>query len=293
MQRRSVGLLQLHVAILCFGLAGVVGDASALAAQMVTFGRTLFASLALGVVLLLLHSRAKQTTVAAVKPDNSIILMAAGSGVLLALHWYCFFHSIELSTVAVGLICFSSCAVFSAVLEPLVFRERFQLRILFAAFGVVCGLLVLLGFEPNQGDLLIAVAWGISGALLFSVLQMGNRYLLTSISSISLSLLQVAVASVVFLPFVLHELAALSSRNWMQLAFLGIVCTALAHTLFIASLQRIKTWLANTAAAGLEPVYGTVLAALLLTQWPSAAVITGGCIVLAAVVFTSLQTDAH
>ena len=48
---------------------------------------------------------------------NQMALIA--SGVLLSFHWFAFFHSIQLSTVAVGVIGFSTYPVFVTFLEPL------------------------------------------------------------------------------------------------------------------------------------------------------------------------------
>jgi drug/metabolite transporter (DMT)-like permease len=67
---------------------------------------------------------------------------------------------------------------------------------------------------------------------------------------------------------------------------LGVVFTALSHTLFVDSLRVIR---ASTAGmlTGLEPIYGISLAALLLAEIPGIRTIAGMLIVVASVVFTS------
>ena len=65
-------------------------------------------------------------------------------------------------------------------------------------------------------------------------------------------------------------LGSIGAREIALLLVLGLFCTALAHTLFIASLSRLSAHTASTVAA-LEPVYGIALAALLLGEIPGLA----------------------
>ena len=52
------------------------------------------------------------------------------------------------------------------------------------------------------------------------------------------------------------------------LLVLGVACTGVAHTLFIASMQRVSAHTASVVAA-LEPVYGIALAVALLHEIPA------------------------
>ncbi|MCX7975063.1 MAG: DMT family transporter, partial [Candidatus Aminicenantes bacterium] len=67
-----------------------------------------------------------------------------------------------------------------------------------------------------------------------------------------------------------------------RLAFLGIICTAGAHSLFIQGMKKIS---ASTAAiiSSLEPVYGIILAYFLLKEVPSFRTLIGGIIILFSV----------
>ena len=69
----------------------------------------------------------------------------------------------------------------------------------------------------------------------------------------------------------------------MLLVVLGLVCTALAHTLFIGGLAVVTAHTASVIAA-LEPVYGIALALVLLGEVPGARTIAGGALIVAAAV---------
>ena len=91
------GLAQLHVAVFLLGWPALFARWVSLPAGMITFGRTLFAGLALAVLV----SLSPQGFRVASRKDFLFLTLA---GVLLALHWTAFFHAIQVSAVAVALL---------------------------------------------------------------------------------------------------------------------------------------------------------------------------------------------
>lgn len=75
-----------------------------------------------------------------------------------------------------------------------------------------------------------------------------------------------------------------------QMLVLGIVCTALAHTLFVWSLGRLSAYSAGVASA-LEPVYGIVLAAALLAEAPDLRTLIGAALLTLAAALAARQDD--
>jgi drug/metabolite transporter (DMT)-like permease len=100
---------------------------------------------------------------------------------------------------------------------------------------------------------------------------------------------QIAVAAVLLLPFVTHGIDLVTEQRWIYIILLGVVFTALAHTLFVGSLRTIK---ASTAGmiASMEPIYGMTFAALVLSEIPALKTVAGGLIVVGAAVYTSIRT---
>src|SRR4029078_9291430 len=76
------------------------------------------------------------------------------------------------------------------------------------------------------------------------------------------------------------------------LLVLGVACTGLAHTLFIASMQRLSAHTASVVAA-LEPVYGIALAALLLQEIPTVRTLAGGVLIVAAALVASRRSASY
>ncbi len=280
----SSPLVAIHIATLLFGLAGVLGAVLDLNAIEVTFGRTLFASAALYLVCRAVSSR---SSVQRPSRSRGILLL---SGALLAFHWVSFFAAIKFSTVAIGLITFATCPVFVALLEPVAYKEGWRVESFVAAGFVMLGVFIISG--ASSGELIYwrGILWGLASGLSFAVLQLLNRSLIQSSGALNTAMVQNCVASIILLPWVVLELSNISAHQWLLLVFLGVVCTALAHTLFINALKQVSATTASLIAAGLEPVYGASLAVLILSQIPSANMLAGGVLILITVLLVSRYT---
>ncbi|MBE3561866.1 MAG: DMT family transporter [Ktedonobacteraceae bacterium] len=274
--KQSRGFLFANIAVLFFGLAGVLGRLSALPAPLITLGRVVFAGL-----VLLLAAAMQRVTLRPRRRRDALLLI--GQGVLLALHWVSFFQSINVSSVAIGLLSFSSFPLFTAALEPLLLRQRPGWLQVCAALLILPGVYLLVPAFSLQNSTTVGVLWGLLSGATFALLSVANRWLGRSYPSLVISLYQDGIAALVLLPALL---IAPDARLWtlhslLILLALGLVCTALAHTLFIASMRNITAQSASLLAS-LEPVWGIVFGMLLLHDIPTLRTILGGAIILCA-----------
>src|SRR5215813_5735339 len=111
----AVALFGLHVAVLLFGFAGLFGKWLSIAPGMIVLGRTLVASIALGLLLRLTGER-----------RGSFEWRLGVNGGVLALHWVSFFQAIQVATVAVALLGFASFPLFVLLLETTMLRRRLR-----------------------------------------------------------------------------------------------------------------------------------------------------------------------
>lgn len=268
----------MHLAVLLFGLSGLFGKLLSLTPLLIVFGRTAWASLAL-IALLIIRRQHRLPHPA----DRSLLLV---SGVILALHWYTFFESIRVSSVAVGLVTFSSFPLFVTFLEPLFFKERLRPRDLATAALVVAGLLLVVPTYSFANQVTLGAFWGVCSGASFAVLALMNRRFSQRNSALSIAAVQNCLAALVLLPFAWGAGMDFRGHDFLYLFFLGVVCTALAHALFISGLARIRAQMASVLA-GLEPVYGIAFAFLLLGECPALRTLLGGSVILMAVVLAS------
>ena len=264
-----------------FGIAGLFGKWVDLPSLVITWGRCVFAFVALFLMILFSKERF-------VLRQISHYFVFAGLGLLYALHWWSFFYSIQLSTVAIGLLTFSTFPIFTVFLEPFFFKEKIK-RTDIAAVLAVCGGIVLIvpGFDLNN-SVTLGVLIGILSGLSFAVLQMFNRKYVQTYSGKLITFYQTGVAAIILLPAVSFGNGGFSPSNILQLIVLGVLCTAVAHSLFVSGLRSAKVRTASIIA-GLEPVYGIIAAMLFLHEIPSLKEICGGSIILMVAVWVSIK----
>jgi len=271
-------LLALHAAVVLFGLAGLFGRWVLLPPQVLVLGRTAFAAATLALVMRMLG-----------QPIGRPTWGLALNALMLALHWVTFFAAIQQGSVAIGVLGYASFPLWVLVLDGISARHMSL-----ADAGIACMVtagLALLASDATDGvrhwD---AVALAIASGASFAMLIVANRRQARVQSPLAISLWQNAGAAALLLASVLVlgvSIDAITARDVAALAVLGIVCTALAHTLFIGSLRRASAHTASIVAA-LEPVYGMAFAALLLGELASlracgaAALLVGAAILATA-----------
>jgi drug/metabolite transporter (DMT)-like permease len=274
---RPSALLALHFAVALFGFAGLFGKWLALPPVGIVFGRTLVAAAALAVIARLRTERGAPT------------LALAVNGAILALHWVTFFQAIQVANVAIGLLGFASFPLFVLLLERRVDRARRSGRTWLAGALVTAGLVVLVPAFAWQDRTVQGLLWGLLSGFTFALLAVRGRALVERQSATSIALWQNAFAALLLLPVVAASGTFARPPTAGELGLilvLGVVCTALAHTLFIASMTRVTAHVASVVA-GLEPVYGIALAALLLREVPDARTLAGAVLIVGAAIIAT------
>ena len=281
MDRKSA-LASLHLAVALFGFAALFGKWIELPATAIVLGRTVVAAATLAIVCLARRESAGRPTLA-----------VAGNGAILALHWVSFFAAIQVSSVAVGLLGYASFPLF-----VLLFERRFRARGASALESVpallaALGLVVLVPDFSWGNDTFRGLALGCVSGFTFAWLAVRNRRIVEHMTPTRIALWQNLFAAGCLLLVV--ALGDGGASGWPSLSeaalllVLGVACTGLAHTLFIASMQRLSAHTASVVAA-LEPVYGIALAALLLQEIPTVRTLAGGVLIVAAALVASRRS---
>lgn len=274
-------LFEIHAAVLLFGFAGLFGKWLDLSPLTIVLGRVFFASIALALLLLYFHQGFR------ISPAKHYALLVF-LGFVLAIHWVSFFQSIQISSVAIGLLSFSTFPVFATFLEPIYFRERLIKSNVLFSFICLLGVFLIVPKFSTQDTSFMGVLWGLLSGFTFAVLAVYNRKLTQVHSSLTLAFYQDFFATLFLLPFFSILRPVVSGQDILLLIVLGTLCTAASHTLFINGMKHIKAQTASLINA-LEPVYGIIFAFLLLHEIPSFRTIIGGSIILVSQVSIAIR----
>ncbi|MDR1803531.1 MAG: DMT family transporter [Treponema sp.] len=274
MNANNKSLLYIHVSVFLFGFSALFARLVNQPSIVITFGRVLFSSVFLFVLTRLNKIEIKLDS----KKDY---LLIAVSGIILAVHWYCFIQSIQLSTVAIGTITFSTFPVFVSFLEPIFFREKIKARTVICSILMLGGILIIAADNTGEGSTnrTLGIIVGLVSSLTYAALSLLNRNFSRKYKSEVIVFYEQVIAAIVILPLMFIVKPVIAVNDILLLAILGIVFTAIAHGLFVKGLRYVK---ASTAGviSGLEAVYAIVLASVLLKEIPALNEIAGGLVVI-------------
>ncbi len=271
---RTGAVSALHGAVLLFGFAGLFGKWLDLPPLYIVLGRTLVAAAALAA----LRALRRDT-----RAPFDWRLMATGAA--LALHWVAFFAAIQVASVAIGLLGYASFPLFVLVLERVLLGQRWGGREAATAGLVLIGLLLVVPAFSWADRTVQGLAWGLLSGLTFALLAVMNRHFAAARAATDVALWQNAYAALALVPvaWAAGSAPAFDARTIGLLLVLGMLCTAVAHTLFIAALRTVTAHTASIVAA-LEPVYGIALAFVLLGEVPGVRTLAGGALIVGAAV---------
>ena len=207
---------------------------------------------------------------------------------LLAVHWASFYEAVQLSTVALGLLSFSTFPVFVTFLEPLFFRQKLRLENVIVALIVFAGVAVVVPEFRLENQATKGILVGVFAGFTYAILSLFNKKFSLKYESAQISFYEQLFSFVALLPFFFVYRPTLSPSDIGLLALLGVVFTGLAHTLFISSLRHIPAQTAGILSC-LEPIYSTVFAFLFLHEVPAPRDYLGGAIILGAVIYSTLR----
>ena len=263
-----------------FGLSGVVGRFVDLLATAVAGGRVIFSS-----VLLLLLCLVTRTSLKL--GSRRDYLLEVFAGIMLAIHWTSFFQSIQLSSVAIGTITFSTFPLFLIFLEPLLFRERLTLKNLVCAMILLAGVTITIPEFSMGNQVTVGLLWGMLSSFSYAIITLCNRYLSRSYAGSVVCLYEQGTTAVVLLPFLLGAQAVWTVQNIVGVGIIGIACTTLAYSLYVAAQKRLKAQTVGIIS-GMETVYGIVYALLFLKEVPTLRELLGGAVILSVALVFSL-----
>lgn len=282
-QNHKKSILHLHIAVMLFGLAGVVGQFVEVPSVMVAMGRVICSS-----ILLFVIAKVKQDSLKLDSKRDYFGIVA--TGVVLAIHWTTFFQSIQVSSVAIGTITFSTFPLFLTFLEPIVYREKLRLNSVISAVILLLGVAITIPEFSMENQVTLGVIWGMISSLTYAVITLANRYFSGKYEGRIVSFYEQGSAAVVLLPALFLVPTTWRTQDIVGVVIVGCVCTAFAYSLYVSAQKKVKAQTAGIIS-GMETVYGIVYALIFLGEIPSGREIIGGIVILSVALYASLRKN--
>ena len=279
----SVEKLYLNLAVMMFGIAGVIGQYVEVPSVMVALGRVICSSIILFIITIV-----KKESLRLEKKKDYILIVCTGA--VLALHWTSFFQSIQVSSVAIGTITFSTFPLFLTFLEPVIYREKLCAKSIVSAIVLLVGVIITIPEFSMENQVTVGIIWGMISSLTYAVITLANRYFSGKYQGRIVSLYEQGTAAIVLLPALFFVKATWRVQDVIGVALIGCICTAFAYSLYISAQKKVKAQTAGLIS-GMETVYGILYAFVLLGEVPTVREIIGGVLILSVGLYSSLKTD--
>lgn len=275
---------ELHFVVFLLGFTGILGKLISLPAPQLVVFRMFIALITLFVILKLQKMN--------LKVSRKVLLSTIGVGFVVAGHWTTFFLAIKLSNVSVGLGLLGVGTLFTALMEPLLLRQRFSWFDIFTGVFIIAGIYIIFRFESRyvEGIVVAIVSYFLSS--LFSVL---NKKLSSETPGQILSLYEMmfgfffaSVAMPFLVPDVFYSFWP-GKEDMVYLLILGSVCTAYAFTAAIRLMKELSAYFV-VLHINLEPVYAILLAYLIFgdSEYMSAGFYIGASLIFMSVILYPL-----
>ncbi|HVF66119.1 MAG TPA: DMT family transporter [Pyrinomonadaceae bacterium] len=256
-------------AALLWSTGGLFIKATELGALELSFGRSLLAA----VTVALLTRR----------EGFRLDFMTLVASVLYAALLVLFVVANKLTTAANAIFLQYTAPVYVLVLEPLIFKERFRPADLSVVAACVAGMSLFFVGRLRPDDVagnLTALGSGLCFALFLLLLRHQRGGESNRASSVIYGNLLICLVT---LPAFARVAGSLTTKDVLIVSYLGVVQIGVAYTLFTLGMARGVRSLDAGVVGYTEPMLNPVWVFLFLGERPSGWAVTGGCVIIAAV----------
>lgn len=193
------------------------------------------------------------------------------SGIFLGFNWILLFEAYKYTTVATATLCYYLAPVIIILLSPLVLKEKLTGKKLICVLIALIGMVFVSGILKtgfSGGSEYTGILFGMGAACFYACIVLTNKKI-KNISAYDTTIMQLAIAGVVLVPYVLltQDLSALefSGASIGLLAIVCIVHTGIAYALYFGCMNRLK---GQTIAilSYIDPIVAILLSALVLKE---------------------------
>ena len=273
-------LIELHICVVLWGFTAILGKLITLPATQLVWWRMLLVTVALACFPRVWRALKYIT------PRQMLVF--AGIGGVVALHWLAFYGSVKLANASVAATTMALAPAVTALIEPAITGSRFERHNLLLGILVIPGVALVVGGIPDSMHLGFWV--GVISAALAALFNALNKRFLGHHDAMAVTWLELGAGFLV-----LAAIAAFAApngagvvlpsvRDGAWLLVLAILCTLIPFAVSLATLRHLSAFTAQLAI-NLEPVYAIAIAILFLGEAREldAMFFLGVAIVLAAV----------
>jgi len=261
--------IELHISVFLFGFTAIFGGLIQLQLISLIWWRVIMTVLILAVII---------KPIKFLKQSPSIfIIRHILIGLLVSIHWIAFYGSIKISNASMVLIAMSTTSFITALVEPLIIRSSKWKK-----FDILISILIIpamMMIYYNANELQQTGLWvGLLASLVGAIFSILNKIWLVKGKEMQITFIQ--LSTVLFILSIILLISSMFSTNyfelpvgidWIYLIIFAVICTVLAYFLYLRSMNQLSAFDVSFAF-NMEPVYGLIMAALILKDYQELSV---------------------
>lgn len=254
---------KLHIVVILWGFTAILGKLIDLDSPVLVFYRVGASALILAIMIRLLKIKTAD--------NRSSQFKMIANGILLGTHWTLFFLAVKIANVSVCMIGMATTSLWTAILEPLIIKNRSFRRYEFGLGAIMIAAIILItggDFNYYLGLMIAIISAGIG--TLFSIINSQftkNHHHYTIAYYQMLGATAIAGLTIIGVSLWRDSLPQMSLNlddfGWLML--LVCFCTVYAYAQYIELLKRLSVFTIHLAY-NLEPVYGMIFAAFFFKE---------------------------
>lgn len=250
----------LHFIVLIWGFSPILGRFITSSTMQLVWFRILFTLFLITCYILVTRT--------SLKVSRKNLLKLAVIGIIIAIHWLCFYGAIKVSNISVTMAAFSTGTLFTAITEPLLLKRKvlwYEILIGLIIIGAIC-MIFSVEFTYWQGIVL-----GILAALTSSVFSVLNSLMVKEVNSTAISYIELwfgLIGLTIYLAFTNGLNASffvLNNQAILGLVLLAGICTAFPFIASVGLMKHLSPY-TITLTVNLETVYGIILAIIIYEE---------------------------
>lgn len=280
--------LQFIASMFIFGTIGIFVRGISASSGVIAMVRGFIGSLFLLTVLIL--KKSPPDTDAIKKNGVKLVL----SGIFIGINWILLFESYRYTTIAVSTLCYYLAPVFVIIASPFLFNEKITLKKGICILTTLIGAALAFGVfdKSSQGSTqILGAVLAVGSAVFYATVIIMNKKI-TGISPYDKTLVQLASAAIIMVPYVLFKMSpesiSFDSRTIVLLLVVGVVHTGFAYQMYFGTLEKLK---AQTAAlfSYIDPISAVIISALVLKEAISILTVIGAVLILGSAIISDSE----
>ena len=270
----------LHMAALLLGGTALFSKLISLSAIDIIAYRTLIC----GLLVLAIAAALKHPLIISNRKHLGLLIICS---LLFTVHWAAYFHAMQISTVAVGIVSMFTFPVITVLIEPIISKTKLSLMDVLMGACVLVGVLLIVPEFDLSNSITEGVCFGVISAFAVAIRNILVSKHLSSYSPFTIMSYHALISFAVLIPISQVSINDITLNEWGLLILLGSVFTAIPHTQKIYGLLHASAKSVSMIVS-LQVVYASLFAYLLLNETVSIETVIGGAFILGAALFESV-----